>query len=381
MTDLADVAKVYHQLGRPKDALKWAEKSRKISLQLGNKTALLNNYETMAEAFADLGNFAKAYEYRNYYQTLKDSLYSIDLEREIARVRTSHLNEKQQLKLAQNAKTIRQNEIARNVLIALILVISALVYLMHRRNVQYNLVNQQLTRTNEEIVRKSEEINQQKEEIVAQRDILRLMTQEVEVHRQEVQLKVEMLSVANDELEQRNQEIAAQAGQLAQINDSLALNIKERTNELELLGENLTQQKNDLKQFFYIVSHNLRAPVANIIGLANIFNKSNSGASENAEIFTHLGTATISLDTVIRDLNQILSIRNNLGKLKEQINLPQLTSDLLKGLDLDIKEANALISTHWNGVRTFTRCGVTCTAFCSTSFPTPSSTATQSASQ
>ena len=351
MTDLADLAKVCRQLGRPNDALKWAEQSRKISLQLGNKTTLLNNYETMAAAFADLGNFAKAYEYKNYYQTLKDSLYSLDLEREIAKVRTSHLNEKQQLKLAQNEKTIRQNEIARNGLIALLLVISTLVYFMHRRNVQYNLVNQQLTRTNEEVVRKSEEINQQKEEIVAQRDILRLMAQEVELHRQEVQIKVEMLGVANGELEQRNQEIAAQAGQLAQINDSLALIIKERTNELELLVENLTQQKNDLEQFSYIVSHNLRAPVANILGLANIFDRSNPGTPENAEVFTHLSLATINLDTVIRDLNQILSIRNNLGKLKEQINLPQLTSDLLKGLDLDIREANALISTHWNGIQ------------------------------
>jgi signal transduction histidine kinase len=344
MNDLTDLAKVYRQLGRPQEAMRLANESNVLARQMNNQAGRLSNYAVLAGAWADLANYPKAYEYQQKYLLLKDSVHSLEREREVAQVKAEYQNERQQLRIDQNERIIRQNERIRNVLIATVLTITTLVVFLYRRNVQNNRLNQRLTQKNEQAAR-------QNEEIVAQRDILRLLADDVERLRQEAQSKAEMLAVANHELEHRNQEIAAQAAQLIQINDSLEAAIKARTQELELLVDNLTQQKNDLEQFSFIVSHNLRAPVANILGLVNVLDRDQSGTPTNLEVFDHLEKATLNLDAVIRDLNQILSIRNNLGKLKERIDLPQLVGDLLKGLEADIREAGATISTEWGGVK------------------------------
>jgi signal transduction histidine kinase len=344
MNDLTDLARVYRQLGRPQEAMRLASQSNELATQMNNQAGRLNNYAVIAGAWADLANYPKAYEYQQKYLLLKDSAHSLEREREVAQVKAEYQSERQQLRIDQNERIIQQNERIRNVLIATVLTITTLVVFLYRRNVQNNRLNQRLTQKNEQAAR-------QNEEIVAQRDILRLMADDVERLRQEAQSKAEMLAVANHELEHRNQEIAAQAGQLTQVNNSLEAAIRARTQELELLVDNLTQQKNDLEQFSFIVSHNLRAPVANILGLVNVLDRDQPGTPTNLEVFDHLEKTTLNLDAVIRDLNQILSIRNNLGKLKERIDLPQLVGDLLKGIEADIREANASIATEWHSVK------------------------------
>ncbi|AKQ46451.1 hypothetical protein TH63_13775 [Rufibacter radiotolerans] len=74
------------------------------------------------------------------------------------------------------------------------------------------------------------------------------------------------------------------------------------------LTRDLYRQNRDLQQFTYIVSHNLRAPVANVIGLTrflSVFDKN----SENFDVaLRHLDKSVISIDAVLKDLNEILSI-------------------------------------------------------------------------
>jgi light-regulated signal transduction histidine kinase (bacteriophytochrome) len=42
--------------------------------------------------------------------------------------------------------------------------------------------------------------------------------------------------------------------------------------KIDRMTTDLVQRNNDLEKFTYIISHNLRAPVANIIGASNILN-------------------------------------------------------------------------------------------------------------
>jgi signal transduction histidine kinase len=85
-----------------------------------------------------------------------------------------------------------------------------------------------------------------------------------------------------------------------------------KRSELQLseLTRDLYRQNQDLQQFTYIVSHNLRAPVANALGLAHLI----INAGKDSEIFDvslkHLRTSIYQLDTVLSDLNMILSIRD-----------------------------------------------------------------------
>lgn len=90
--------------------------------------------------------------------------------------------------------------------------------------------------------------------------------------------------------------------------------------EREKITSELIQRNRDLEQFAYIVSHNLRAPVANILGLNSLL-IDNPTEKEKNDIINKLNISTLRLDTVIRDLNSILQVRREISELKVEIDL------------------------------------------------------------
>ncbi len=76
------------------------------------------------------------------------------------------------------------------------------------------------------------------------------------------------------------------------------------------LTKDLFSQNRDLQQFTYIVSHNLRSPVANAMGLVNILSMTDKGSADFNISLGYLKKSVNQLDAVLRDLNMILSIRD-----------------------------------------------------------------------
>jgi signal transduction histidine kinase len=74
--------------------------------------------------------------------------------------------------------------------------------------------------------------------------------------------------------------------------------------------EELYRQNKDLQQFTYIVSHNLRAPLANAMGLVDLLGTLDKDSPVFAATLENLRTSTQQLDAVLRDMNTILSIRD-----------------------------------------------------------------------
>ena len=64
-------------------------------------------------------------------------------------------------------------------------------------------------------------------------------------------------------------------------------------------AEYLADQTMRLQDIASISSHNIRRPVATIMGLVNLFDKNNPTNPLNKEIIEHLGTASMELDDVI----------------------------------------------------------------------------------
>lgn len=159
-----------------------------------------------------------------------------------------------------------------------------------------------------------------------------------------------LLGKQRKELEDKNEQIRQQKEEIEAINNSLELSIIQHTKQLQVTVESLSQRNKDLEQFSYIVSHNLRAPIAHLIGLANIFNKETPEDPMNQEILTHVQKAAYNLDVIVRDLTHILSIRNNLSLQKERINLPELTQEVLENLKEEIKQASPQITLNFNQV-------------------------------
>jgi signal transduction histidine kinase len=95
--------------------------------------------------------------------------------------------------------------------------------------------------------------------------------------------------------------------------------IKEEEERKIMLADLLRYSKN-LEQFAYVVSHNLRSPVANILGLSNLL-KSGLSEDENKLCQEHMYKAVDQLDITVKDLNKILEARAAVGQNREKVDL------------------------------------------------------------
>ncbi|MDB4918483.1 MAG: domain S-box protein [Mucilaginibacter sp.] len=122
------------------------------------------------------------------------------------------------------------------------------------------------------------------------------------------------------------------------------LEIQTNIEELNKITIDLVKRNNDLEQFTYIVSHNLRAPVANIIGLSNMLNSPDEGFEEEQEIKSALATSVGILDQTVIDLNHILQITTQINEKNEAVSFQHLVEDIIEGLDGVIQKGNVTIT-------------------------------------
>lgn len=109
--------------------------------------------------------------------------------------------------------------------------------------------------------------------------------------------------------------------------------LKEKERELTQLSRDLYRQNKDLQQFTYIVSHNFRAPVANILGLTDLMTQFDKDTEVYDKSLVNLKESVIRLDTVLRDMNTILSIRDSRQSMEwEQVNLKRKLQQALTSL-------------------------------------------------
>ncbi|MBC5992028.1 PAS domain-containing sensor histidine kinase [Pontibacter cellulosilyticus] len=100
--------------------------------------------------------------------------------------------------------------------------------------------------------------------------------------------------------------------------------------ELIKLADDLYKQNLNLQQFTYIISHNLRAPVANALGLAKLVNKVELGSPQFNSILEKLELSIFQLDNVIKDINNILSVRDaNKTLPREKVNILSIINEVL----------------------------------------------------
>jgi PAS domain S-box-containing protein len=102
--------------------------------------------------------------------------------------------------------------------------------------------------------------------------------------------------------------------------------------ERDKMTADLTQRNKDLEQFTYIVSHNLRAPVANILGLSDILLESENVGKEIQDALKALSLSANSLDRVILDLNHILQVSSQVNAKIERVSLSSLLEEISAGI-------------------------------------------------
>jgi signal transduction histidine kinase len=109
----------------------------------------------------------------------------------------------------------------------------------------------------------------------------------------------------------------------------------------------LSAKNRDLEQFAFITSHNLRAPVANLLGLIDLYNEADPGDPINGVVIQQMSQATGKLDEIIRDLNDLLSVRKQVLQPRETVRFAEVFDSIRQSLHLQLQGAGALLETHF----------------------------------
>lgn len=113
--------------------------------------------------------------------------------------------------------------------------------------------------------------------------------------------------------------------------------------ERELLIEELKQNNSDLKQFSYITSHNLRAPLANLLGILKLVKKDAIVDPLNRVLVGKFQEATQKLNATLEDLLDVLIIKNNNGLKLEHIHTQRSFEEVLKSIESLVQESGAQV--------------------------------------
>ncbi|TCC94320.1 PAS domain S-box protein [Pedobacter frigiditerrae] len=112
----------------------------------------------------------------------------------------------------------------------------------------------------------------------------------------------------------------------------------------------IIQRNKDLEQFAYIISHNLRAPVANVIGITDLLHLPGLSEIEKEEMMEALSLNVTKLDNVIKDLNHILQVKREVSEKKGVVQLSKLLKDVEASILNMITQENVSITSDFSAI-------------------------------
>ena len=107
----------------------------------------------------------------------------------------------------------------------------------------------------------------------------------------------------------------------------------------------VSEQNKRLLNFSYIVSHNLRSHTSNIQLISDLLENSKS-KEEQDEMITLLKKVSQSLDETMRNLNEVVNIRNNINLKIENLNLNDFIKNTLSLLKPQIENKSAIVENN-----------------------------------
>jgi signal transduction histidine kinase len=169
---------------------------------------------------------------------------------------------------------------------------------------------------------------------------------EIAAQNEELKQQHEELISINEVLDRQNKMVEVQKNKIETINQALEVKVQDRTNELEQTVKDLIRQNHDLEQFSYIVSHNMRSPIARMLGLLNLFeSRDRKDLSYETQLHGYLRDSALGLDQIIQDLKQIIDMRKGFQTVLEKVDVKHIIGHVLTDLEEEIKNSNTSIIT------------------------------------
>lgn len=172
--------------------------------------------------------------------------------------------------------------------------------------------------------------------------------QELEAQNEEIISQTEQLTAALGLIEDQKRQLERYATRLEDI-------VEVKSRDLRKSNEELQKYNSELRQFSYTVSHNVRGPVARLLGLASLVNLSDDKMSdENKQLVELIKRSTNELDLVIHELSKIIDIRNDLYTVKEKVLFDEEWKHVYKSLEGQFNEDMHVMTNFQNAPFVFT---------------------------
>jgi signal transduction histidine kinase len=165
---------------------------------------------------------------------------------------------------------------------------------------------------------------------------------EIEAQSVEIQAQSDILYSNQNQLIEANRLIEEQRKLLFNRNQSLESELVEKNTHLTEANTELVKHNNELRQFSYTVSHNLRGPVASLLGLLDLLDPKRLQNNDSL-IVDHIKTSTNKLDQIIKDLNKIIDIRHDIFKIRQKIDLDREIEEIAMVMKREFELNNVIL--------------------------------------
>jgi signal transduction histidine kinase len=219
---------LYYLKNQPDSAKILLDNSLLISKKINANELIIKGLRNLSWVYQKEGNYLKSNILLEQYSTLKDSIYTLEKNKQLEELKTQYEVEKkekenQRLKNDALFQEVNLQEQKNNILIliTLVLLLLGISYVLYRNNQRKKMMNAMLSGFNEEL-------QSQNEKIIIQ----------------------------SEKLQDANKKIA-------QVNFDLEYQVAERTRALE-------ESNQELDLFLYHASHDLRRPLTSLMGISTI---------------------------------------------------------------------------------------------------------------
>jgi len=243
-----ELAELYRLQHKYDEAEKYMIEAMRLAGKIKVADLQVNNFQRMAKLDSARGNYSRAFSYLSRYNVLKDSVYNLLKVEQIARIQAIYETEarERENKQLRAEKALQESQLQgqQRILIAIsvcLVVVGILAWLM----------------------------NQQRKQILEQKEA--------------IEIQATALIKLNDELQE--------------LNKTLERRIAERTNQLTIQNQRLTE-------YTFVNAHKLRAPVASMLGLLNLIPQ--VPPQERDVLLRHMKTCGDQLDAIIHELSRSL---------------------------------------------------------------------------
>ncbi|MBD3586763.1 hybrid sensor histidine kinase/response regulator [Salinimonas sp. HHU 13199] len=151
------------------------------------------------------------------------------------------------------------------------------------------------------------------------------------------------LKLKNEKLKQAERE-ALDRLEEANVAKELAQQAQRKLEEQK--GELLRHTQN-LEQFAYVATHDLRAPIINLDGMVKIFEKRGYVNSENEEIFHRIEHSVSRVKNTLHDLIEVVTAKEALADEIFPLSFQKVFDETIEDLEIQIKDNDGQITADF----------------------------------